>query len=241
MLHKTRGIVLHHIRYSESSLIVKIYTEAFGLQAYLVRGARSKRSSMRSSMFQPMTSLELVVYHRPQKDLQHIREASVAEPFHSISSDLRKSTIAIFLAEILLKTAKEGEANEDLFEFLVSSLLFFDMQEEGVENFHLYFLVRLSRYLGFSPQADPDTTRAYFDLREGKFTSTLPSHPDHLDGQISSCLSTLTKTSAGELSELTINKTIRNELMSAILMYYQIHLSGLGTIKSLEVLKEVFR
>lgn len=231
---------MHHIKYSESSLIAKIYTEAFGLQAYLVKGARSKRSSMRSSMFQPMTSLELVVYHRPQKDLQHIREASVAEPFHSISSDLRKSTVAIFLAEIFLKTAKEGEANEDLFEFLNSSLLFFDMQKEGVENFHLYFLVRLSRYLGFSPQADPKTTNTYFDLREGKFASTLPPHPDHLDGQISSGLYTLTKTAAGDLGRLTLNKNIRNELMNAILLYYQIHLSGLGKIKSLEVLREVF-
>ena len=240
MLHKTRGLVLHHIRYSESSLIVKIYTEAFGVQSYLVKGARSKKGSMRSSMFQPMTLLDLVVYHRNKSDLQHIREAGVAAAFHSISSDLRKSTIAIFLAELLLKTLKEGEANEELFEFLYSSLHFFDMQTEGNENFHLYFMVQLSRFLGFYPQGEPSDKHAFFDMREGKFIDGVTSHGDRIEGSLSQTFYMLTQATAGELNELSIPRIIRMELLDALLIYYQIHLTGLGSIKSVEVLREVF-
>jgi len=241
MLHKTRGIVLHHIKYAESSLIVKIYTQAFGLQSYLVKGARSKRASMRSSLFQPMTLLDLVVYHREKNDLQHIREADLAEAFHSISSDLRKSTIAIFLAEMVIKTLKEGEANDKLFDFMASSLHFFDIQAEGLENFHLYFLIQYSRFLGFNPQGETDGPVTYFDLREGKFTASRPAHPDQIDGEQSQALHMLTLASAGGLNKLSLPKSIRNDLLTTMLMYYQIHLSGLGTIKSLDVLREVFR
>lgn len=222
-------------------MIVKIYTEAFGLQSYLVKGARSRKSSMRSSLFQPMTFLDLVVYHRIKNDLQHIREVAVAEPMHSISSDLRKSTIALFLSEILHKTIKESEANIELFEFLRSSLHFFDMQTEGIENFHLYFMVKLSRFLGFEPQGELQGQRAYFDLREGKFTEEQSSHTDRIEGELSKAFYLLTQASAGSLNKLSIPKIIRMELLDALVVYYHIHLSGLGTIKSLEVLREVFR
>lgn len=240
MLHKTRGLVLHHIRYSESSLIVKIYTEVFGVQSYLVKGARSKRGAMRNSMFQPMTLLELVVYNRAKSDLQHIREAEVSEAFHSISSDLRKSTIAIFLAELLLKTLKDSEAHEELFDFLYSSLHFFDIQSEGIENFHLYFLLQFSRFLGFQPQGEPSGLHAMFDLREGKFTNEQISHSDRIEGALCQTFYMFTRATAADLSKMSVSRMIRMELLDALLMYYQIHLSGLGTVKSVEVLREVF-
>lgn len=240
MIHKTRGIVLHQLKYSDTSLIVKIYTESLGLQTYLVRGARSKRSSFRSSLFQPMTLLELVVYHREKNELQNIREAEIAEPFHSISSELRKSTIALFLSEILMKALNAGESNDEMFAFISSSLRFLDVQEEGIENFHLFFLAKLSRYLGFYPRGNPDREGEYFDLREGKFSLTPPHHPDQLDRDIGMKLYMLSGLQASDLSSLNIDKELRNELLSALLLYYQIHLSGLGNIKSVEILKEVF-
>ena len=241
MLHNTRGLVLHHIKYSESSLIVKIFTELFGLQAYLVKGARSKKSTVRSSHFQPMTMLDLVVYHREKNDLQHIRESAISEPFHAISTDIRKSTIALFLAEILLKTLKEGEGNTEMFDFISSSLNFFEIQEDGIENFHLFFLIKLSRYLGFYPQGTPGTENNFFDLREGRYTGIQPLHPDFLDKEKSSALYALSIARADELSGLINAKTERGEMLNAILIYYQIHLGGLSNIKSIEVLKEVFR
>ncbi|MDT8393155.1 MAG: DNA repair protein RecO [Bacteroidales bacterium] len=241
MLQNTRGIVLHHIRYSETSLIVKIYTEAFGLQAYLVKGARSKRSKLPGSMFRPMTLLDMIVYHRPARDLQHIREASIAEPFHSIASDIRKSTVAIFLSEILLKTIKEHESNSELFDFMASSLHFFDLQKQGIESFHLYLLVMLSHFLGLYPQGEISSDDSYFDLREGKFSPFHPAHADYLEGDACKGLYILTQTSANALHNLKINRKTRDELLNMLVLYYQIHLSGMGTIRSLEVLREVFR
>lgn len=241
MLHKTRGIVLHHIRYSESSLIVRILTEAFGLQSYLVKGARSKRSVMRSSLFQPLTLLDMVVYHRERKELQHIREAEVAEAFHSFSDDVRKSTIAMFVAELLLRSVKEAEAHKDMFAFLASSLHHFDLQDDGVENFHLYLLVKLCRYLGFSPQGSPAEGMVHFDLREGKFTPLKPLHPDYLNEGNSRNLYRLLRAEAGNSSDIRLNSTERESLLTGILTYYQIHQPGMGRIRSLEVLKEVFR
>lgn len=240
MLQKTRGIVLNHIRYAESSLIVRIYTEDFGLQSYIVKGARSKRSGMRVSMFQPMTLLQLVVYHRNNRDLQNIREVSIEEPFHSIASDLRKSTVSIFLAEIIYKAIKEHEANKELFDFLASSLNFFNMQSEGIENFHLYLLVMLSRFMGLQPLLGDAGNHSFFDLREGKFSASQPLHTEYLQGKASFGLYALTFTSASELGSLKLDKPTRDELLNALLLYYQIHLHGMGSIKSLEVLREVF-
>ncbi|MCK4569632.1 MAG: DNA repair protein RecO [Bacteroidales bacterium] len=240
MIHKTRGIVLHQLKYSDTSLIVKIYTELFGLQTYLVKGARSKRSAVRNSHFQPLTLLDLVVYHREKRELQHIREAEITEPFYSISSDLRKSTMVLFLSEILMKTVHEGEANKEMFAFISSSLQFLDMQEEGVEYFHLFFLMKLCIYLGFFPKSLPENDQAFFDLREGIYTSMPPSHPDHLDRNLSINLHLLSNSQTRDLAKLSLGKDHRNELLNAILLYYQIHLSGMGTIKSVEILKEVF-
>lgn len=241
MLQKTKGIVLHTIKYSESSIIARVYTEAFGLQSYLIKGARSRKAALRSSMFQPLTLLDMEVYHRGNSDLQHIREAGVSEPFHAISSDIRKSSVAIFLAEVLFRSLKETEANEELFGFLSHSLHFFDMQEEGIEYFHLYFLIRLSRFLGFLPQGEPLSDKAYFDLREGKFIAGQAVHPDQVSEAPSLAMWKIMNTSAGELQTLSIRRNTRDELLDALIIYYQIHLSGLGTIKSLEVLREVFR
>jgi DNA repair protein RecO (recombination protein O) len=240
MIHKTRGIVLHQLKYSDTSLIVKIYTELLGLQTYLVKGARSKRSSFRSSHFQPLTMLDMVAYHREKNELQHLKEAEISEPFHSISSDLRKSTISLFLSEILMKALNEGEANTELFSFMGSSLQFLEMQEEGIEYFHLFFLSRLSLYLGFYPRGNPSKAGEFFDLREGKFSPAPPPHPDYLDRELGTKLYMLSTLKAGEIPSLNMDKSARSELLHAILLYYQIHLSGLGSIRSAEILQEVF-
>ncbi len=241
MLHKTRGIVLNAIKYSESSLIVRIYTESFGLQSYLVKGARSRKGSMRSSLFQPCTLLDMVVDHRNNIDLQHLREVSVQKPFHSIAADLHKSTVAVFLSEILFRSLKDTGTGEDLFDFIANSLDFFDMQEKGIEYFHLFFLLRLSLYLGFQPQGKPLGESAFFDLREGRFMQGRPEHSDQLSGEVSMAMWKMMTATAGELNNISIPRPIREELLSALLIYFQIHLSGLGHIRSIDVLREVFR
>jgi DNA repair protein RecO (recombination protein O) len=138
-----------------------------------------------------------------------------------------------------MKSMREGETNSDMFSFIASSLSFFNMQDEGIEYFHIFLLLKLSRYLGFNPQGETGDN-SFFDLREGKYYSHKPSHPDYLSPDISSALKSIDQCGIGELGKLQMNADLRSNLLDAVLIYYQIHLSGLGTIKSVEVLKTVF-
>jgi DNA repair protein RecO (recombination protein O) len=187
-----------------------------------------------------MTLLDLVVYHREKNDLQHLRDVEISEPFHSIASDLRKSTIALFLSEILMKALHDGEQNDEMFSFISSSLRFLDIQAKGIEYFHLFFLARLSLYLGFYPRGKPTREDQYFDLREGRFSSGVPNHPDHLSRELGIRLYQLTGIQPGELEMLNIEKQTRLDLLHALLLYYRIHMSGLGSIRSAPILQEVF-
>src|SRR4051812_34859696 len=146
MLFKTGGIVLNYIKYKETSIICKIYTEAFGLQSYIINGIRNNKAKNKIALFQTLTLLDLVVYNRPNSSLNRISEIKCHYPFKSIPFDLRKTTIALFLSEILNKTLKEQAENEDLFSFLKNSIKFLDKADENFENFHLQFLIKLSGY-----------------------------------------------------------------------------------------------
>ncbi|MCD4664768.1 MAG: DNA repair protein RecO [Bacteroidales bacterium] len=169
MLHKTRGIVLNKVKYSETSLIVKIYTELFGLQSYLIRGIRNKKSKIKPSLLQHLALIELIVYHKEKKSIQHIKEIKSAYQFKSVPFDIRKSSIIIFLNEILYKVIKEEESNKSLFEFLFNTIQILDINEKGVSDFHLIFLVQLTKFLGFFPKNNFSKTRDNFNLEDGEF------------------------------------------------------------------------
>ena len=154
MLQKTKGIVLSHIRYRETSIIVRIYTEALGMQSYIVNGVRSsgnaRAGGSRMGLYQPLTLLDLVVYYQEKSNLQRVKEIRCSEPFMHLPMDFQKTGIALFLTEMLSKSLKGEESNPALFQFLHSSIRVLDTQEEGAQNFHLQFLLKLSRYLGFA-------------------------------------------------------------------------------------------
>jgi len=151
MLQKTRGLVLNYLRYRETSIIVKIYTEEFGVQTYIENGVRSSKGKNKIALFQPLTLLDLVVYFKDSAGIQRISEIKVNHPYSTIPFDITKSTIALFITEVLSKTLKEEAGNPRLFQFLRESLIWLDQATEGYENFHLWFLLRLSFYLGFEP------------------------------------------------------------------------------------------
>ncbi|MBC7451053.1 MAG: DNA repair protein RecO [Cytophagales bacterium] len=152
MLHKTKGIVLNYIKYSDTSIITRIYTEAFGLQSYIVNGVRSSKSNNKIALFQPLTLLDMVVYYKAQRGLQRISEMRCAEPYLSMPFNIHKTSIAIFLSEVLIKTLKEEAGNQELFDFLYHSFHALDKMEKGTLNFHVSFMLRYSFYLGFFPE-----------------------------------------------------------------------------------------
>lgn len=231
MLYKTRGVALNYIRYRESSIIAKIYTETFGIQSYIVNGVRSSSSKTnRIALFQPLTLLDLVVYHKGKNDNVHrISEMKCYNPFHSLPYNVTKSSLALFVTEILGKTLKEEEANEPLFQFIEDSVLYLDEAENGFENFHIQFLMQLASYLGFGIENLADLEG---ELRHHHF----PQVADKVE---------LNATEYLLLNhygiQINLDRVRRISILEKLLFFYKIHIDALGEIRSLEVLKEVLR
>ncbi len=229
MLHKTRGIALSYIRYRESSIIAKIYTEAFGIQSYIVNSVRSSRSKAnRIALFQPLTLLDLVVYHKNKTDSLHrISEIKCRIPFHSLPFEIIKSSLSLFLTEILTKSLREEEENVPLFDFLEEAVLYLDNAEAGYENFHLHMLAQLAFYLGFGMETVADLSN---ELRENHYPLTPDTRQrEALQVWISAPFGT----------PVALDRTRRLSLLEMLVFFYKIHLDSLGEIKSLEVLHEV--
>jgi DNA repair protein RecO (recombination protein O) len=224
MLQKTRGVVLSHIKYRETSLIVKIYTEEFGLQTYMVNGVRSSKSSKsKIALFQPLMLLELVVYHKDGQSIHHIKEIKTAYVFIHIPYEHKKCVIAIFLSEVLQKTIKEHFANKDLFNYLFNALVKLDCQESNFENFHLIFLIQYASFLGFSPE----NPASFFEEINYKFNAT----------ELSFC-KLLFESTDFTTHEMGTNQT-RRFMLDKMVYLFQLHIDNLGAIKSLEVLREI--
>ncbi len=223
MLHKTSGIVISHVKYGESSLIVKIYTEAFGLKSYIVNSVHTKASKTKAAYFRPLSLLDLVVYNKDASSIQRISELKSLYTFSSLPYEKNKILIGIFIAEVLSKTLKEEHADVDLFQFLVSSLTTLDKSENNYINFPLIFLFKLSAYLGFFPSSVND------------FYISLPGVR-------------LTLEEEGIINELSIvegdmlpgiNNTIRRHLTQLMINFYRYHLDNFNNFNSLEIIKEI--
>lgn len=239
MIAKTQGIVFHQIKYSESSLIVKIYTREFGIQSYLVKGVRSKKSKISPALLQHLSLLEIVVSHKEKSNLHYIREIRSAHQYVSIPYDMIKSSIILFVNELLIKAIQEEESNPSLFDFLFQSMQWLDLATEKYVNFHLIFSIQLSRYLGFYPRGIYSPATPYFDLEEGCFENRRPIHHNYLQGKEANKLSLLTDYSLDSIKELKLNNEDRNKLLDQIVQYYSLHLPNFGELKSLDVLRTV--
>lgn len=221
MLQKTKGIVLHNLKYGDSSIIAHIYTREFGRQSYLINGVRSKGSKFHYNNFQPLTILDLQVDHKPTRDLQRLRELHIAHPFHHIHTEVVKNTIALFIGEVLYKVLTDVESNHALFDYLEGAIQILDYCEEGCSNFHLIFLVQFTRFIGIYPE-----NNAELDHYQPENTSI--------------ALHDLLNIKLKDLHQLNVSKIERNQLIKDMINYYYYHLEGMGKISSLEVLQEVF-
>ena len=240
MLATTEGIVLHFIKYGESSVIATIYTREFGRQSYIVNAARSKKSKNKASLLQPLFFVDLVTYQKQNRDIQRVKEIKSSQTYQNIPFDIAKSTQAIFISEMLYKTLNEQESFPEMFDFIKNSLLYFDLMENGFANFHLYFLFRLTEYLGFLPDTNRIGFEAWFDLRKGAVVPFEPSHPLFVNKEVTEYLCTLSTLKIQEISDFKISRNLRENLLSKLIEYYQLHFDNLGEIKSIGVLKEVF-
>ena len=239
MLQKLRGIVLHHINYGDTSLILYLYTNHKGRITVIIPGVRGKRKNKKISLYHKLALLDLEVYYKASRDLQQIREAHAVIPMAGLTSDPVKSTMALFLSEILYRTLKEEEANPELFAFLENALKYFELADEGVANFHLYLMIHLSRFLGFFP-VDNYQDNDWFNLTTGHFTTLPPEEPNRLDQGISALLARFLRSNLEETNAIPLNRHQRSKLLAGLLEFYKIHLSGMGEIRSYAVLKDIF-
>ena len=236
MLVKTKAIVLSSLKYQEKSLIVKCFTESDGLKSYFVRDAfSSRKSNQKIAYFQPLTILEIEAIHKNKGALENFKEIKLATAFQTIHTDLAKSTIVMFLSEMLHHSIHEEEKNENLFSFLETALIWLDTHDE-IANFHLIILLEITKYLGFYPDIS-EIDFPYFEMTEGFFT------PFHAGNTLSEHQTTLFKKLIDlkfETDQKTFHVIERQLVLKIIIDYYSLHLDGFRKPKSLDVLKELF-
>jgi DNA repair protein RecO (recombination protein O) len=239
MLHKTRGIVFKTTDYGESSVIVQVFTEKFGLQSYIINGIKKPKAKISRNMLQPLHLLDMVVYHKNSGGIQRIAELKNSPLLQSIPYDVIKSSIAIFLNEVLYKAVRQQSAEEDLFDFIFNAIEWLDNQTESIANFHLLFLVRLTRYLGFYPELQNTSDVDYFDMKDGIFTRYKPQGLFYLSPPHTQNFYNLLQCNFESLSKLQFSNDERRYLLSKLLEFYALHVEGFGSIRSHEVLEEV--
>lgn len=234
----TKLIVLSALKYGDSSLIVKAYTASDGLKSYLLKGVLgSRKGKLKAGYFQPLTQLDVVASHRNKGNLEHLREVRVAYPYQELHARMDKKAIGLFLAELLGASLREEEPDPQLFNFLEASLQWLDTNPK-VANFHLLFMLELSRFLGFYPSGYQPGD-AYFDLEEGMFLSE-PASNQVIQGENFDRFVQLLGTKFEGLSTFKMNKANRSELLQDLIRYYEIHLQGFRKPKSLAILHELF-
>lgn len=240
MLEKTKGIVFHTTNYSETSIVVKVYTRQYGLQAYLVSGVRKQKSKINRNLFQPLTQVELVAYHKKSPGLKRIKDIQCDLPYQSIPFDTSKSVTVIFLAEILYRAIKEEECNTDLFDYIAHALHIFDIRHQNFSSFHIYFIAGLTKHLGFYPDINQYKPGYVFDLAEGVFINSDSPKNDCMDANSTSVFVELLRSSFETFFLIGINASERKSLLESLTRYYELHLTHHAKIKSKEVLHEIF-
>ena len=228
MLYTTQGIVLSNIKYRETSIIAKIFTEAFGLQAYIIQGVRMKKPKYNMALFQPLTLLDMVVYYRKERGIQRVTEVQCCTPNSNILVNIKKATMAVFLAEFLAKVIREEEHNETLFNFLWQAVLCLNEKIVGYEFFYLTFMLQLGHHLGFGISNFQDI---YTQLRRSG------QHWEIDQGTLEGLNALLPN---GRLhGQIKMDRSVKRRVTDAIIKFYQLHIGTLGTLKSLKVLQEI--
>ncbi len=242
MIYQTKGIVLRTIKYGETSVVVNIFTELFGIQSYLVNGIRiSGKTSSKANLFQPTSILDMEVYHNDLKNLQRIKEFRWSYLYENILSDVIKNAVAIYMVELLHKCLKQPENNVDLFNFSEDAFMKLDIAEQSVTaNFPLYFSLQLVHFFGFSIQDNYSEERSILDLQEGTFIHRIPDHSYYVENNHSNLISQLLQARHPyNLSEIKLNNAARREILLALQTYYALHIQEFGIMKSLPILHDI--
>lgn len=239
--YKARGIVLNTLKYGESSMVAHILTDVGGRRSYMVQGLGKGGGAKggKGALFQPMFLLDFVGIESSKTQLDRLKEVSLAVPLQSLPFDVRKSTIALFMSELLYKLIREVEPNSPLFDYVYHSVVALDAMEEGIPNFHLWFMVGLSRYLGFFPSGEW-SEGCVFDIEDGAFSPVVPRSGLYINADNTRLLHELMEIEASQLGTLGLSRLQRKDFIASLLAYFGYHLDTINSISSLRILSEVF-
>ena len=241
MLTKTQAIVLHAIKYGETRLIVDMFTKVFGRQAFIVSIPKTPKGKVKKQFFQPLTILEIETDIRPRQQLQKLHDVRLAAPFASIPFEPDKLAISLFVAEFLYYALRSEQRNELLYDYLEYSIVWLDGQQSSFANFHLVFLLRLTRFLGFYPNLDDYKDGDYFDLRESVFMPVPPVHRDFLHPEEAQKVQLMMRMDFPTMHLFRMSHQERNRLLEVSLKYYRLHLPDFPEMKSIEVLQALYQ
>lgn len=242
MTHATKGIVLRTVKYGETSLIVLVLTELFGIQSYMVNGVRmAKKGNAGANCFLPGALLDLVVYHQESKNIQRIREYKWHRLYQRLFTDVHRHAVSQFMVELMTKCLKQPESNPDLFHFCEDALLHLDSSTDTeMANFSLYFSLNFATFFGFRIDDRYSSQYTILDLQEGCFIQDKPGHPYFMEGeQARVCAELLRVMQPSELESIRLNRDFRRELLRQLEFFYALHVPDFGKMRTLEVLREV--
>jgi DNA repair protein RecO (recombination protein O) len=239
MLTKTEAIVLHSIKYGESKMVIDMFTRQHGRLSFVASLPKSAHGKLKKQYFQPLTLLNIEFDLRPLQQLQKLRDASLLFPLSTLLYDPTKLSISLFLSEFLYHALKSEQNNVPLFDYITSSIQWLDNCEDRYANFHLVFLMHLTRFLGFYPNLE-DSGELYFDLRSACFCHTVPLHRDFLMPQEASIVKLMMRMDYPTMHLFHMNRQQRNRCIEVALLFYRIHLPDFPDLRSLEVLKELW-
>ena len=240
MITKTRGIVLRSVRFGESSLIVDVLTKSSGRVSFMVHIPKTSKGKIKKQYFQPMTLLDFEYDFRQRSNLQRIKDVRVSLPYSSIPIDPAKSCISLFLSEFIYYATRNEQENPTLFTYISTSLEWLDNAYEDFANFHLVFMMRLGKFLGFHPFLEDFTPGCFFDLRNGCFTLSMPLHTDFLNAADAGHLYNLMRMNFDTMKLFKLSHYDRNRITEIVLRYYKLHLPNMPELQSFDILREVF-
>lgn len=240
MFIKSSGIVLNCIKYSETSVIARIYTREQGMLSFMINGVRTAKNTAKAAMLQPGTLLNLDFSFQENKNLLRIKEFKRAHIFHNIPFDVRKSAISLFMVEVISKTLHEREVNEEQFDFLYEQLLLLDRIENANHFYHFQFLLYYSLHLGFFPTNNFGPNTPFFDLRGGQFVNENDRNFYVLNREESLLVHELLRSEPYTKPEINFARSLRNAVLQRLLEFYSLHIDSFRNVQSHIILEAVF-
>lgn len=237
---KTRALVVRSIKYGESQMIVDVLTREMGRLSFICRLPKTAKGRIKKQFFQSLTLLDVVFNHRSTLKLQRFGDLRMAHPYSSIPFDACKLSISMFVSEFLAYATRDELQNQPLFDYIESSLLWLDSVPQSFANFHLVFMMHLSRFIGFYPNLTDNVRGAWFDLRNGAFTLTRPLHSDYLQPKESAVIGLLMRMNYDNMHLFRMSQSERNRCVELILYYYRLHIPNFPELRSLDVLRTLF-